>query len=61
MRGLILLVFWLTSMWVGWQIGNFYVRWKKRKADQWPCPICGSSTVWDGRKIHYTDCKSGLG
>lgn len=25
------------------------------------CDVCGSTVVWDGALIHYTDCKTGLG
>jgi len=31
------------------------------KPDPWPCPECKSNTVFDGMRIHYTDCRTGLG
>jgi hypothetical protein len=25
------------------------------------CAVCGSNMMWEGKLIHYTDCKTGLG
>jgi hypothetical protein len=25
------------------------------------CPVCGSGARWEGKIVHYTDCKTGLG
>lgn len=29
--------------------------------DPWPCPVCGSDTIFENKRIHYTDCSTGLG
>lgn len=54
---------------IGAALGYIAARWvirlmlPKMKA---PCPVrvcqlCGSSVIWNGAIVHYTDCKSGLG